>query len=153
MPQKPCTKLQYRLEIKDTTKYTYTAYSVLFSVETDTVAVKEEYVIYDMLQLIGAVGGTLGLCIGFSFKEVYSLILGNLQAGLARMRKNSKEMKRARGVASKFEVAGMNTNWKLNGKQAKGTDDNSLQNVLEKMQNIENEIGRLKLLIKGDNWR
>ena len=113
MPQKPCTKLQYRLEIKDTTKYTHTTYSVLFSVETDTVAVKEEYVIYDMLQLIGAIGGTLGLCIGFSFKEVYSLILGNLQAGLARMRKNSKEMKRARGVAPNFEVAGMNTNWKL----------------------------------------
>ena len=84
--------------------------------ETDTVAVKEEYVIYDMLQLIGAIGGTLGLCIGFSFKEVYSLILCNLQAGLARMRrKNSKEMKLARGVASKFDTkSGINTNWKLN---------------------------------------
>ena len=147
MPQKPCTKLQYRLEIKDTTKYTHTTYSVLYSVETDTVAVKEEYVIYDMLQLIGAIGGTLGLCIGFSFKDVYSLILGNLQAGLARMIKNSKEMTCARGVASKFEVAGMNI-WKLNGEQAKGTDDNSLQNVLEKLQSIENEIGRLKILIK-----
>ena len=31
--------------------------------------VKEEYLIYDMVSMIGAIGGTMGLCIGFSFRD------------------------------------------------------------------------------------
>ena len=32
--------------------------------------VYEEYLIYDHVELIGSVGGTLGMCIGFSFTGV-----------------------------------------------------------------------------------
>ena len=38
--------------------------------------VKEEYLIYDLVSMISAIGGTLGLCIGFSFKECARDILG-----------------------------------------------------------------------------
>ena len=41
--------------------------------------------IYDLLALISAVGGTLGLCIGFSFNDICSFILDSLEKGLERV--------------------------------------------------------------------
>merc|ERR1712115_539223 len=38
----------------------------------------EEYLIYDAFAMIGAIGGTLGLFIGFSFSDIISLGLKNL---------------------------------------------------------------------------
>ena len=34
------------------------------------VKVYEEYLIYDVVSMLGAIGGTMGLCIGFSFLDV-----------------------------------------------------------------------------------
>ena len=34
----------------------------------EVVTVNEEYLIYDLISMIGSIGGSLGLCIGFSFK-------------------------------------------------------------------------------------
>ena len=39
------------------------------------VTVKEEYVIYDAVAMISAIGGTMGLCIGFSFSDISSLLI------------------------------------------------------------------------------
>ena len=43
------------------------------------VTVKEEYVIYDAVAMISAIGGTMGLCIGFSFSDFSSLLLKCLE--------------------------------------------------------------------------
>ena len=40
--------------------------------------VQEEYLIHDSMSIIGSVGGTLGLFIGFSFSKVLSFIIGGM---------------------------------------------------------------------------
>ena len=41
--------------------------------------VYEEYLIYDIISLVGSVGGTLGIFVGFSLKDLFSNILNILQ--------------------------------------------------------------------------
>ena len=41
----------------------------------EKVKVYEEYLIYDTVAMIGAVGGTLGMFIGFSFRNAFSNLL------------------------------------------------------------------------------
>ena len=68
---KPCTILQYK-SVGDTwynPKQNEAIFKMIFS-KPARVMVKEEYLIYDMLTMIGAVGGTLGLFIGFSFHDL-----------------------------------------------------------------------------------
>ena len=67
---KPCTVFQYVVD--ETTYDLESDNKVKFELSYDTPArvnVKEEYLIYDMVSMIGAIGGTMGLCIGFSFKD------------------------------------------------------------------------------------
>ena len=42
-------------------------------------SVKEEYLIYDMVSMISAIGGTMGLCVGFSFRECIDILLDYLE--------------------------------------------------------------------------
>ena len=39
------------------------------------VTVFEEYLIYDFVTMISAIGGTMGLCVGFSFFDIMGLLL------------------------------------------------------------------------------
>ena len=47
--------------------------------------VYEEYIIIDAMGMIGSVGGTLGLFIGFSFSNVINLLIGYLQVVLNKI--------------------------------------------------------------------
>ena len=63
--------------------------------------VYEEYIIVDAIGMIGSVGGTLGLFIGFSFSNVINVLIGYLQLFLNKICwKNSgfmdQEMSRTR---------------------------------------------------------
>ena len=49
------------------------------------VTVKEEYLIYDLVATISAIGGTMGLCIGFSFTEYMSELLRFVEHITSRM--------------------------------------------------------------------
>ena len=40
--------------------------------------VYEEYIIIDAISMIGSVGGTLGLFIGFSFSNIINVLIGYL---------------------------------------------------------------------------
>ena len=40
--------------------------------------VKEQYLIYDAIGMIGAVGGTMGMCIGFSFDSIIHYLINLL---------------------------------------------------------------------------
>ena len=42
----------------------------------------EEYLIYDAISMVGSVGGTLGMCIGFSFTGIISFLINILQQGI-----------------------------------------------------------------------
>ena len=64
----PCTRLTHRLTSKfDRPIAEDTEAELHVTFHPSTTAVKEEYLIYDMIAMISAIGGTMGLCIGFSF--------------------------------------------------------------------------------------
>ena len=96
---KPCTKLQYKGEYS---KYDQIAPNVpvpanqaifLLQFAIKKVSVNEEYLIYDAVAMVGAIGGTIGLCIGFSFSDLTSILLGYAAIGIkwvnGRSRRNS----------------------------------------------------------------
>ena len=72
---KPCTKLHYKVEVSSYTLYPEAAEFELAFNKPPIVTVKEEYRIYDLVAMISAVGGTMGLCTGFSFRELTNILL------------------------------------------------------------------------------
>ena len=62
------------------------------------VTVYEEYLIYDKVAVISAIGGTLGLCIGFSFMDIFGFILKHVKDFIIRM----KEKRRTADTKSMF---------------------------------------------------
>ena len=52
------------------------------------VIVKEEYVIYDAIAMIGAIGGTMGLCIGISFMDCINVLINMVQKGMEKLKIN-----------------------------------------------------------------
>ena len=53
--------------------------SFSYSFMRTSVAIHEEYLIYDFIGMLGSIGGTLGMCIGFSFVSLSSVLLFYLQ--------------------------------------------------------------------------
>ena len=78
--KKPCIDLEYQGE-KTYEKYykhdTMIKYQFAPPMMTN---VQQEYLVFDMVGMIGSVGGTLGMCIGFSFTGVTTFILDFIQA-------------------------------------------------------------------------
>ena len=81
---KLCTTLEYSGEEtyneKLKSKNITVAFGYLFSSNSTTVY--EEYLIYDVISAIGSVGGTLGMCIGFSFTGLISYLIHFIQYGI-----------------------------------------------------------------------
>ena len=80
---RPCTMFEYLGEETWTTKlsnYFNGTHGLAYQFDPpESVTVNEEYLIYDEVSMIGSVGGTLGMCIGFSFTNVISCILNYFQ--------------------------------------------------------------------------
>ena len=85
---KSCTILQYsgKLELKHVRQAingnAYITIWYKFKVP-EYVLVTEEYLIYDSISMIGAVGGTLGMCIGFSFDGIIHYLIHFLPSFLS----------------------------------------------------------------------
>ena len=84
---KTCSILQYAGDIewkwdRGKTRDVYFAYNFA---PPKTVVVHEEYLIYDTIGLIGSVGGTLGMFIGFSFSGTISQIITYLSMLRSRL--------------------------------------------------------------------
>ena len=61
-------------------KENWNFYQMHYSIDKEIeMKVYEEYIIIDAISMIGSVGGTLGLFIGFSFSNVINIIIGYLQ--------------------------------------------------------------------------
>ena len=96
---KPCTKVQYKT-VEDS--YTHTEDQVelvFYFTKPAMLTVHEEYLIYDLVAFISSVGGTFGLCIGFSFLDVGKWLIyflevllskGNHQSGFEERKIKSK---------------------------------------------------------------
>ena len=54
--------------------------------------VKEEYLIYDILALIGAVGGTMGICIGVSFADLFRYLFKSIYLAMKRAKQNRRRV-------------------------------------------------------------
>ena len=81
--EQPCLKLTYDLKLQGpwSTNPNHTVFGVALTSPYETI-VKEEYIIYDMVAMISAIGGTMGLCIGFSFTEFARITLGFLEKAM-----------------------------------------------------------------------
>ena len=94
--KEPCTKLQYRVE-GSTYPNIFKSNKAIFSFQfgSRAVRVKEQYIVYDAVAMISAIGGTMGLCIGFSFNDTINFLLSYLEVGIncwKRLRqRNSKK--------------------------------------------------------------
>ena len=85
--QKLCTTLGFSGEESQPEKLWLNNGSIIgfgyrFPTSSDTVTVYSEYLIYDTVSMIGAVGGTLGMCIGFSFTGLITCLINYIQYGV-----------------------------------------------------------------------
>ena len=74
---KPCTKLQYKV----TFVKNQATFIMRFAIPS-RVSVNEEYLVYDLVAVVSAIGGTLGLCIGFSFRDATRMCLEWTEKGV-----------------------------------------------------------------------
>ena len=83
-PKKLCTTLEYSGEESYYNKLIDKNITVGFEYEipSNLVILYEEYWIYDVISMISSVGGTLGLCIGFSFTGMISFLSSLIQNGI-----------------------------------------------------------------------
>ena len=78
---KPCNKTQFtaNIEYKDF-GYEKTAQSInmVLNYPSSDIEVFEEYPIYDLSGMLGSIGGSLGICVGFSIFDVLSRIVDKI---------------------------------------------------------------------------
>ena len=98
------------------------------------VSVHVEYLIYDLVAMISAIGGTMGLCIGFSFFDFCCFILSFLEKGV-------QKIKTYREVSSNTAI--------LEVRSPSEQDKASLKNVLESLANLEGKMSSVENNIKA----
>ena len=100
--KKPCTQLQYNI-VKSTQKtgQELEARVLIKFPDPPRVQVREEYVIYDLISMVGAIGGTLGLFIGFSFLQIAHQIIRVLKNGISGLIEYSYSQEKPASMAVK----------------------------------------------------
>ena len=83
--QKPCTKVQYSGNYQSISSSENIAQFVYKFGNPAKVNVLEEYLIYDFITMIGSIGGTLGLCIGFSFSNLFISLISSFKVLTTKM--------------------------------------------------------------------
>ena len=81
--KKPCTKVSFHTLTSvyhGWTKPNQVKFFVTFS--PPEITVKEEYLIYDLVSMISAIGGTMGLCVGFSFNDISNFLLERAETAI-----------------------------------------------------------------------
>ena len=86
--QRPCRILEYdggKLVEYSNEASIDTWFSIIYQFSPPMMkTVYEEYLIFDIVGMIGSVGGTLGMCIGFSFNGIAWTVLEFIQSRLLR---------------------------------------------------------------------
>ena len=53
-----------------------------YEISSNSMTLYVEYFIYDAISMVGSVGGTLGMCIGFSFTGMITILINLIQNGI-----------------------------------------------------------------------
>ena len=91
---KPCTKLQYlgtSHEVPMPSQRDVAMFWYKF-INPPIVVVREKYVILDFVAMVGSIGGTLGLCIGFSFYDFIKNLATHLASCILTVTGHKTEM-------------------------------------------------------------
>ena len=94
-PSKPCQSISYVGEAgteEISNERLYIRNFAYFFSPPKTVAISEEYLIYDFVGMLGSIGGTLGMFIGFSFFGALSFLLNQIETFLGYF-ENSKQQR------------------------------------------------------------
>ena len=89
--KRSCSNLEYFGEFEAIVPYqsekdNWSFYQMHYFIDTEfAMKVYDEYIIVDAIGMIGSVGGTLGLFIGFSFTNAFNVIIGYLQLFLNKI--------------------------------------------------------------------
>ena len=84
---KPCTKLQYEAETQAVKNGQLNEVTYFLNMSTPPkVTVKQEYLIYDLIGMIGAIGGTISLFTGFSFTDFCNSSLNYFQIRMEKLK-------------------------------------------------------------------
>ena len=89
--EKPCTKLQYKTKGSSPWSLSNPSearFSIDFAIPLKMI-VKEEYLIFDLMSMISAMGGTMGLFVGYSFRDSWSVLLKNMLFWMALVSKRA----------------------------------------------------------------
>ena len=105
---KPCTTFEYNgeLDVYPSGEKNLAWFNLHF-LSPPKISVKEEYLIYDAVSMVSAIGGTLGLCVGFSFTGLISCLLRYLELGIKRIKPMSKQSNTQVFVRQKNSVHSM----------------------------------------------
>ena len=115
--KKPCIKLQYSGKAQSFSSGKNRQNIIEFKYRLDdfkSVTVHEEYLIFDSVAMIGSIGGTLGLCIGFSFANVFAMILklSNIPCKKHEVI-NDSILKSEKGFATKQDIVNVQKSLKV----------------------------------------
>ena len=96
---KLCSRVDYNGELKigkrieDLPYKTNATFVLDYKFKQSSVTVYKEYVIYDAISMIGSVGGTLGMCIGFSFTGAIAYMINLVHNVFLEFRQKSAKHK------------------------------------------------------------
>lgn len=101
--KKSCTTLQYSGKVLYERLWDENGMKVSFRYKTpEDTTVFEEYLVYDTIGVIGAVGGTLGMCIGFSFTNLTHFVMMCIQTVINFVKK--EPMKKGEEISAQDDL-------------------------------------------------
>ena len=85
--ERPCNILEYQgYKTFEAKKFNNKSLTLEYSFAPPFMtSVQQEYLIFDITGMIGSVGGTLGMCIGFSFSGITTIILNFIKSRIMKL--------------------------------------------------------------------
>ena len=124
------SEYQEDLDAPDAKRNVTLAYKVLNPI----IKVEEEYLIQDFVGMLGSIGGTLGLFIGFSFSGAISFVLHHIQRIMERVLSKREEKANDHQEQDIIRVA---------PKRHSDHLESTLDDILKKVDNVEAKINHL----------
>ena len=138
----PCTKLHHLPLSKFNTPIEKDRAEIHVNFDPPRTTVQEEYLIYDMVAMISAIGGTMGLCIGFSFTHFTSTSLNFVEQIVWKL-KNYRNLKPPRKIQDNLESDIDQDTLKLKWKKQEEINikmKNEIANLTENYAKLQNQI-------------